>query len=165
MADGVGAMSRGDYYKGVEKMVPEGLENAMKAFRMQNEGYSLKNGDVMIKPEDMSGMYLMMDAVGIPSSIMKNHDWIRSQQYVIGEFYQKRSKQIEHEYVSAVRSGDTDKTSELREDWMNLQAGKDHLRQYFGDSPDALKKQPLSTLLKYPHTQAMRERKLQASVP
>ena len=50
---------------------------------------------------------------------------------------------------------------EARESWMSLQAGKDEMRHWFGDSSDELKRQPLSTLLKYPQTVSKRESKLQ----
>ena len=160
-ADGFGAMSRGDYAKGIEKFMPKGAESVMKAFRIANEGYTLKNGDVMFTPDDINGVALAMDALGMPSTELKRMDWLRSQQYEIKRFYTDRTKEIEHEYYVASKEGDTDKMSDLREDWSNLQEGKDHLRQYFGDRHDELKRQPLSNLLKYPATAAKRERKLQ----
>ena len=160
-ADGIGAMSRGDYAKGIEKFMPKGAESVMKAFRIANEGYTLKNGDVMFTPDDINGVALAMDALGMPSTELKRMDWLRNQQYVIKRFYTDRTKEIEHEYYVASKEGDTDKMSDLREDWSNLQEGKDHLRQYFGDRHDELKRQPLSNLLKYPATAAKRERKLQ----
>ena len=160
-ADGIGAIKNGDYYKGVEKMMPSGVANAMKAFRVANQGYSLKNGDVMFKPEDINGAVLALDALGLPSSQMKNMEWLRSQQYEIGKFYSDRSKAIERDYLRAIKDGDTDAMQEAREAWMSLQAGKDEMRHWFGDSAEELKRQPLSTLIKYPQTVAKRETKLQ----
>ena len=160
-ADGFGAMSRGDYIKGIEKFMPKGAESVMKAFRIANEGYTLKNGDVMFTPDDISGLSLAMDALGMPSTELKRMDWLRSQQYEIKRFYTDRTKEIQRDYYVASKEGDTDKMSDLREDWSNLQEGKDNLRQYFGDRHDELKRQPLANLLKYPATAAKRERKLQ----
>jgi hypothetical protein len=162
-ADGIGAMKNGDIEKGIEKFAPKGLENAMKAFRIYNEGYTLKNGDLMVKPDDINGMALALDALGMPSTALKKMDWLRSQQYEIGQFYQDRTKAIEHDYVTAHRDNDTEAMGQAREDWMNLQQGKDNLRYLFNDSHDALKKQPLSTLLKAPQGSAKREQKLQKS--
>jgi hypothetical protein len=59
------------------------------------------------------------------------------------------------------KDGDTDAMMEAREAWMSLQAGKDEMRHWFGDSADELKRQPLSVLIKYPQTVAKREGKLQ----
>ena len=161
VADGIGAIKNGDYYKGVEKMMPSGVANGMKAFRVANDGYTLKNGDVMFKPDDINGAVLALDALGLPSSQMKNMEWLRSQQYQIGKFYNDRSKAIQHDYRKAFKDGDTDAMMEARESWMSLQAGKDEMRHWFGDSAEELKRQPLSTLLKYPQTVSKREGKLQ----
>lgn len=160
MADGVDAMKQ-DYYRGVEKLMPKGVSDAMKAFRVANEGYSLKNGDVMYRPEDINRLWLALDALGMPSSEMKRMDWMRGQQYEIGKFYADRTKAIENAYAKAVADRDTDAARELRQEWTELQGGKDHMRHYFGDSHEELRKQPLSTLLRYPKTRADNEARLQ----
>lgn len=161
LADGIGFMQRGDYYKGVEKFMPKGVADAMKAFRIANDGYTLKNGDLMMKPEDINGFALALDALGMPSSEMKRMDWLKNQQYEITQFYQQQTKQIEQDYVKASKEKDQDAMAQSRQDWMNLQDGKNRLRYLFNDSHDALKVQPLSTLLRAPHNQAKREQKLQ----
>jgi hypothetical protein len=125
----------------------------------------LNNGDIMVKPEDITGFQLAMDAVGVKSPEMRKMDWFKNQQYEIKRFYIDRTKEVQQEYAEAVKSGDNDAIGEARDHWLDLQAGKDNLRMYFNDSSDELKKQPLSTLLKYPQTQAKREAKLQKSVP
>lgn len=160
-AEGIGFMGRGDYYRGVEKMMPKGVSSAMEAFRTANEGFQLKNGDVMFKPEDVNGMAMAMDALGVPSSQMTDMKWLRSQQYEVTQFYQQKSKQLEHDYVEAYRDGDVEKQGELRKAWTELQNGKDELRHWFGDSHESLKRQPLSTLIRAPHNQSLREGKLQ----
>jgi len=165
MADGLGAIKNGDYYKGVEKLMPKGVTSAMSAARIANEGYTLKNGDLMFKPEDTSSLALAFDALGLPSSRLKRMDWIKSQQYEIGQFFQARTREIEKDYARAVKDKDPEAMAAAREAWMNLQGGKDDLRRWFNDSHDALKKQPLSTLLKYPQTSQKREQKLQRSAP
>jgi hypothetical protein len=45
-----------------------------------------------------------------------------------------------------------------------MQNGKDNVRPFFGDNRDAIKKQPLSNLLKYPQTQSKREAGYAASM-
>lgn len=160
-ADGVGFMSKGEYYKGVEKLVPKGLESAMRASRIANEGYTLKNGDVMFTPEETGAYTLALDAIGLSSTQMKRMDWLRSQQYEVGEFFQNRTKEITRKYVTAMEDGDSEEAGEARDEWMALQASKDNLRSVFNDSPDALKKSPLSVLLRAPKTAAKREARLQ----
>jgi len=164
-ADGVGLMRQGEYYKSVEKFMPKGPADVLKAFRIANDGYTLKNGDLMVRPDDINGMALALDALGLPSAELKRMDWLRGQQYEIGQFYQNRSKEITRDYVNAVRDGDSQGMAEAREEFMELQAGKDNLRYLFNDSNDLLKRQPLSTLLKAPQNRDQREKKLQRGVP
>jgi len=164
-AEGVGYFKRGDFYRGVEQLMPKGPADAMKAARIANEGYTLKNGDVMVKPDDVNEFALALDAVGLKSTSFKNMEWLRSQQYEVRQFYQERTKDIEHRYAEAMKADDYEKAAKLRQDWQELQDGKDNVRHWFNDQPEEMKRQPLSTLLKYPKAQADRERKLQKAMP
>ena len=165
MVGGLEYLSKGDTIKGFEGLLPSGISNGLKAFRVANEGFTLKNGDLMMKPEEINGAALMFDAVGLKSPTMRDLEWTRNQQYEIKEFYQTKTKEIQRAYADAYKDGDTEAMTEAREEWMALQEGKDRLRAVFNNSPDELKRQPLSTLLKYPRTQDKREQKLQKSVP
>jgi hypothetical protein len=164
-ADSIGKFKNGDYYKGLEGFMPKGISQAMKASRIANEGFTLTNGDVMFKPEDINGFALTLDAMGLPSSELKRMSWIRSQQYEIGMFYKDRTNKIEQDYAKAVKGSDTEALPDLRQQWLDLQDGKRHMRKYFGDSQDALKHQAITTLLQYPANAAKREKKLQGTVP
>lgn len=164
-ADGVGKMQNGDYYKGLEQFMPKGIKDGMAAFRVANEGYTLTNGDVMVGPEDISGFSLAANALGLPSTEVKKIQWLRGQQYEAKQFFTERTREIQRGYARAVEAGDDEALAELRDAWMALQDGKDKIRPYFNNSPDELRRQALSTLLKYPQKVAERERKLQASVP
>jgi len=164
-ADAVGLMKEGNYYKGIEKTLPKGFESAMKAFRVGNDGFTMRNGDVMYKPDDINGLMLSLDAIGLKSPGMNRMEFVRGQQYMIKEYFKGRTTEINRAYLQASRDGDADSMSDLRDEWMKLQDGKDNLRSEFNDRSDELKRQPLSTLLKYPSTAAKREAKLQQSVP
>ncbi len=164
-ADGFGKMQKGDYYKGLEQFMPRGIKDGMAAFRMANEGFTLSNGDVMVGPDDMSGFALAMSGLGMPSSEIQRIKWLRGQQYEAKQFFNDRTKAIQREYAAAFKADDTEALAELQDEWMALQDGKDRVRPYFNDSPDELKRQALSTLLRYPRAALERERKLQAAVP
>ena len=164
-ADATGKFMNGEYYKGLEGFMPKGVASAMKSARIANEGFTLTNGDVMFKPEDINGFALILDGLGLPSSELKRMSWIRGQQYEIGQFYKDRSSEIQKDYASAVKDGSSEELTDLRQQWMDLQDGKRGMRKYFGDSQDALKHQAITTLLQYPANAAKRERKLQDTVP
>ena len=158
-AGGLEYMKNDEYYKGVEQLMPKGVADAMKAFRIANEGFTLKNGDVMFKPEDINGLALVMDGLGMSTSGMKRMEWVRSQQYEIGRFYADRTREIQQKYADAEPS----ERAELIEEWLSLQQGKDNMRKFFGDSSDSLKRQPVSNLIKYAKLKKEREKKLQKS--
>ena len=162
-ADGIGFISRGDYQKGIEKFMPSGVASALKAFREANDGYTLKNGDVMYQPEDINSFALALEAVGMPSTQLKKMDWMRSQQYEIKRFYIDRTKQLEQDYDKAYREQDTETMDSIRESWLSMQEAKDENRKYFNDNPHELRRQPLSNLLRYPFNKDKRESQLQQS--
>ena len=162
-ADGIGFISRGDYQKGIEKFMPSGVASALKAFREANDGYTLKNGDVMYQPEDINSFALALESVGMPSTQLKKMDWMRSQQYEIKRFYIDRTKQLEHDYDKAYREQDTETMDSIRESWLSMQEAKDENRKYFNNNPHELRRQPLSNLLRYPFTKDKRESQLQQS--
>ena len=77
-------------------------------------------------------------------------EWVRGQQYEIEQFYRDRSTEIKRDYAKAVKAGDSEAAAAARKEWLSLQEGKDRVRPFFGNNPDALKRQNMSTLLKYP---------------
>jgi hypothetical protein len=161
MATGVEYLSKGDMQKGFENLVPSGLANASKALRIANEGYTLKNGTVMYSPDEISGLSLMFDAIGLKSSEMKHMEWVRGQQYEIAKFVSDRTKELKADYVQAYRDGDTDELGKLSEHWVKLQDTKRDLRPMFNNSVDELKTQPLSDLLRSPANAIKRDLKAQ----
>lgn len=161
MASGVGLIQQGDLYKGAEKLMPKGLEMAMQSFRLANEGYSLRNGDIVVKPEDISTFGLMMTAVGLPSTEVKNISTQENQQYTITKYYKDQSRKLEQEYTQAYEAHDQAAMAELRTKWMELQTSKAAQRAHFKQAPDELKHQPLATLVQAPMRQRTREMKEQ----
>lgn len=163
MVQGVSYMRQGDLYKGVEKMSPSGLENAMKGFRLANEGYTLKNGDVVVQPEDLSAFATFMTGLGMqPAQV---NEIVRNEgiMYTIDRFYKDKTKQLEADYVRARKNGDD--TSDIVRDWIAMQNSKRDMRGHFNDVQGVLKPQPLSTLYQAPQRQVKRERLEQREVP
>jgi hypothetical protein len=48
MADGLILMASGDYYKGLERVMPKGVSDALKSGRQATEGMTRRNGDVVL---------------------------------------------------------------------------------------------------------------------
>jgi hypothetical protein len=165
VAEGVGLLQSGDTMKGIEKFAPKGLESAMKAFRYANEGYTLKNGDVLVNPEDISDFAITMQALSMPSSQM--NDIINRENMIqqVTRFFSDKSKNITHRYIEAYRAGDNEAMNELRGQWMDLQARKADQRAHYNVDIPAFKAQPLEALEKAPVLAETRQGKEQAALP
>ena len=161
MASGLGLIQQGDLYKGTEKLVPKGLETAMQSFRLANEGYTMKNGDLLVKPEDISMFSKLLTAAGLPSAEVKHLGDQERKQYEITKYFMDESRKLEHEYIRASKDKDQVAMTELRAKWMDLQKSKDDQKEHFKQMPDVLKHQPLSTMLGAPQRAAQREQKHQ----
>jgi len=162
MASGLGYIQDGELYKGTEKLMPKGLESAMQAFRLSNEGYTMKNGDVLVKPEDMESFGLFLTAMGLPSTQVRNIQEQEQTQYTVVKHFKDETRRLEHAYIQAYKDKDTAEMAELRAKWMELQRSKDDERKRFKQVPDILRHQPLSTMLSGPANQAKRQIKEQS---
>jgi hypothetical protein len=149
MAEGMGQMSKGDYYKGLELLLPRGVRDAMRAYRMATEGISQKNNDVVMKPSELSIFDVMSQAVGLPSTLLQARQRRVGDVIETQEYYNERTGLIKHQYAAAYKDNDVEEMQDLREEWAQVAAA---MRR------QGLKPQPLSSLLRAPRDQAKRER-------
>jgi hypothetical protein len=162
MIDGLSLMSEGQMAQGVEKLLDKGTGDALKAYRIANEGLTLRNGDVLVKPEDISVYQSILQGLGMPAGQMKRYQWLRGQQVEITQFYKDRELEIKRDYIKAVRGGND--TTEMKDRWISLQEGKAKMRVYFGNSVTELKSKPLKPLIDAPKNQQKREQKRQDTI-
>jgi len=148
-ADGLGLMLSGDWYKGLEQMLPKGLADPMKAARIANEGMTRRNGDVVLPESEISSLDAVWQAIGL--SPVKQAVVYERQQNIrdVGQKFQDRSTEIKNRYTKAAKSGDTAEMAAQREAWAKLQAARMN---------SGYTRQPMSELLKAPQDQAKRER-------
>lgn len=148
--EGLSMMADGNVGKGFEKLMPSGVENALRAYRVANEGYTLKNGDVLVSANEIAGFPSLLAGLGVPTSHMRNYQWLQSQQIEIAEFYRNKESALKRKYVAAYDDNDFAAQAELEDAWLKLQDAKVPLRRYFNDDEDALRSHPLKPLLDAP---------------
>jgi hypothetical protein len=148
-AEGMGYIARGDYYKGVEQLVPTGLANAMKGFRYGTEGITSKTGDVTMSPDDISTVDAFMVALGLPTKTITDRQFLQSAKFEYDQFYNEKASELKREYVRAYSEGDAAKRGEVMDDWRKLQESRVR---------NGYTRQPLSTLLRAPQEKTKRER-------
>lgn len=149
MADGLGLVGKGDYYKGLELMAPKGLTDMMRGYRQAVDGVTLKNNDVVLKAEELTLFDAFMQGLGLPSMGVTRRQWAQGVAIEADKFFSARSSELRHRYSKAYRAGDSAEMAELRAEWMDLQQARQR---------NGFTMQSLSTLMRAPLEQAKRER-------
>jgi hypothetical protein len=147
--DGANQIRQGDYYKGLEKFSPAAFSGAMKAYRYATEGVTMRNGDMVLSPDEITLATTMLQAIGFPSSQITDRQFSQSVMVEFENAFKQEAGEITHRYNEAHRAGDQDTMEALKQDWRDLQDAK--VRNGFS-------RVPVSTLLKAPREQAKRER-------
>ena len=148
-ADGLSYIGQGDYYKGIEQLLPTGLSNVLKGARVATEGVTSRTGDLTMSPDEISFVDGFMVALGLPTKTMTDKAFLQNVKYEFDQFYNDKASEVKREYVRAYRSGDGEALTEARNDWAKLQESR---------AKNGYTRQPLSTLIKAPMEQTKRER-------
>ena len=142
-------MEQGDWTRAAESFVPKGASNILQARRLLADGLTNKRGDVLIKPEDISGMDAFYTAIGVRPSHLVNQAETASALYDATQFYDQKSTGLRGQFAKAAKAHDTAKMAEVRQDWREMQQAQ---------IKDKLKPDPFSSLIKSPQEQRKRER-------
>ena len=148
--DGLGLIVSGDYYKGVERVMPKGVSDALKAARQGAEGMTRRNGDVVLPDSEISALDTAFTALGVPVAEQNVTYERQNRMRDLTKNFQDRTTRIKNDYAKAVREKDTAAMAEARTAWTKLQQA----RQRNGLTP-----QPVSSLLKAPQEQKAREQR------
>jgi hypothetical protein len=155
--EGLSLMADGEYYKGTEKFMPAAIAQSMKAARFGlMDGITLKNGDVVMKPDEISFLDMLSVAIGLPSNKITDRQFVQGVAIETDKFYKDRTGEIKRDYVKAVKEKDTAGMAKARQEWVELQNVK---------AKQKLTRQPLSDLMKAPQEQKKRERNVESGVP
>ena len=148
--DGLGLIASGDYYKGVERTMPKGVSDALKAGRQAAEGMTRRNGDVVLPDSEVSALDTVWTAMGVPAVKQAVTYERQNRMRDITENFNDRTTRIKNDYAKAVREKDTEGMAEARAAWTKLQQARQR---------NGLKPQPVSNLLKAPQEQKAREQR------
>jgi hypothetical protein len=148
-ADAFGMVLKGDYYKGLEMAAPNGLANVMKAARFSTEGITMRNGDLVLKPEDFGMVDAAFQAMGLPTNTVTDRQFTQNVKAEYDQMYNQKSTDIKGEYVKAYRAGDAKGMAKAREEFQQLEDSR---------VSNGYKRQPMSDLFKAPMAAMKRER-------
>lgn len=153
--DALGMMSKGNYYKGLELALPNGIGNVMKGYRFATEGITMRNGDLVMKPEEISMIDAAFQAVGLPTSTITDRQYTQKVVAEFDKFYASRAGEIKASYVEGSRQSDAAAMAEARDDWQKLQESR---------VKNGYKRQSMSELFRAPAEARKRERSVVGGV-
>ena len=148
--DGLGLIASGDYYKGIERTMPKGVSDALKAGRQVGEGMTRRNGDVILPDSEIGAIDTVLTAFGVPAVQQAVTYERQNRMRDVTKNFTERTTRIKNDYAKAARERDTGAMAEARTAWTKLQQA----RQRNGLTP-----QPVSNLLKAPQEQKAREQR------
>jgi len=154
-------ITEGNYYRGIESMMPKGIKDPMEAWRFMSQGYTTRAGDLKVPPGDFKTMELVFKALGIPGKEITKMKWKSSEQFQIKEFFNKKQRKLKREYLKADKANDYQTMDKLIDQWMILQDNKDAVRSFFNDAVSAIPRTSVGTLTNAVENQVVNERKLQ----
>lgn len=149
LVDGLGLMLEGQWLRGLEYALPKGLGDAIKAARINEEGMTRRNGDVILPANEVSAVESIIQAIGFLPADQSVVYERRQRSYEMDNRMQQRSKTIKQEYTKAVKERDTEAMQQARREWQQLQETRKR---------NGYTVQPMSELLKAPQDQAKREK-------
>jgi hypothetical protein len=157
-------MSQGNYYKGLEAMMPRGLKDGMAGWRLATEGVTTTRGDVVLSADEVALFDGFMKAVGLPTAKITEFNEGRNDLYQLGEHFKQRDSSVKDAYASAAKEKDAEGMAAARADWVEVQESKkrwaaEMTQRGFKNKEqlEGLKSRNLSVLLKAPQEKQKRE--------
>jgi len=147
-ADAYQLVNQGNYYKGIEMAMPNGIANILKAVRFAEEGMTMRNGDLVMKPQDVGILTAASQLVGLPTNQITHQQFAQKVKAEYDKEYEARLTEIKGEYVKAARASDYKAMSNAREEFKRMEESR---------VANGYKRQPLSELLKAPMAAKKRE--------
>ena len=144
----MGSFGKGDYYKGLEGMMPSGARSALRAAREAVGGVTNTRGDELVSADELTLLHSVASALGFKLQDDAVRQLIRGKTYEFEKHYKELTTQLKNRYANAYTNGDVDEMMEIREEWREMNAAK---RAY------GFTVQPISNLLKAPRERRERE--------
>lgn len=148
-AKALGFMNDGQYYKGLEKMLPKGFSNAVKAYRESTEGVTDKGGETTVGAKNIGIGATVATALGLRTTEVSNRQYRQGAAIETKQYFQDQTSVLKREYIKAYDKKDGTKMQELRVKWLDLQKSRDE---------NGLNRQPISDLIREPMRLAKREK-------
>jgi len=148
-ADGIGYIQNGDYWRGIENLLPKGFTNFSKAIREGSEGATNKRGDQLLTPEEVSYWQGLQQSLGLTPLSSTKRMVASDQLYSTRTDVKAEGARIKKDFLTARRNGDSAEMAAARKEWADYQDKRVRL---------GFDRQSLSELMKAGDQQRTREK-------
>ena len=122
---GLGLMRDGEYWKGAEKLLPNGLANAMRGIRYATEGYTNSSGVVTIPDSEISGMEAFFQGIGFTPKTMTDKFRLQTKLERTEAEFERQEKQLNKAFREA--AGDRAERMRIQREYVALQKRREAL--------------------------------------
>ena len=152
--DGLGQIAKGEYYRGLETLMPTGIANGMKAYREQESGATKRNGDITLPADEIDAFDTFATAIGLTTTKKALQSQRTEQKYQTEQHLNEQSDRIRNEFLQAKKNGES--TQEAIDKWRALQNKKAEM---------GFKRQGVDALYKAVQQQRTREKNVIEGIP
>jgi hypothetical protein len=145
--DGLDQIYQGHVAKGSEQLMPSGIANAMKAYRVATEGVTMRSGDTILSKDDINFADTLMQGLGMPTTTITHQQRLGQVKYEFDTYYKDQTTQLVREYQQARKDGAP--VADIMSDWRDLQDARVR---------NGYTRQPVSMLIKAAQQQKKYER-------
>jgi hypothetical protein len=149
--EGVGKMAEGDMPGALQKVLPTGFANVVKAYELSENGVRRPNGAAILGPDEIGMLDVMGQALGLKSGTVGEKEFINRVTTTYEAYYRDEGQKVSAEYVKAYAKGDKATMEQARERWKEL---NDSRRE------NGFKVRPMSELFKAPQAARKNEQKV-----
>lgn len=118
IVDGIDLIGKGDYYRGMEQLLPKGMSDVMKGYRIATEGVVDKKGQTLVPEDEVTAGTVVAQALGSrPTQITSpQHD-----AFIVSSIafeFKEEANTLKSKFIKARKAGKP--TADIVEDWKDM---------------------------------------------
>jgi hypothetical protein len=149
--EGMGKMAEGDMPGALQKVMPTGFANVVKAYDLADNGVRRTSGAAILGPDEIGMLDVMTQALGLKSGTVGEKEFVNRVTNTYEAYYRDQGQKVSSDYVKAYSKGDKAAMEEARARWKEL---NDSRRE------NGFKIRPMSELFKAPQAARKNEQRV-----
>lgn len=122
MVDGVDMMGKGDYYRGMEQLMPKGIGDVMKAYRFAEDGVVDKKGQTIVDKDAVSTGTILGQALGSRPTQVADPQHEAAVVSKIMQRFKDEENTLKSQFIRTRKEGGD--TEAIMDKWRTMQDGQ-----------------------------------------